>query len=955
MTNFDPWDRLRALFAQAVDLDPARREEFLGRCCDGDADLRSRLEALLAAHDGAGLATEGAAPAPSPPIGATSDALVGVTIGDYRVLDPIGEGGMGRVYRAFDLRLERYVALKMLPDEFARDEARSARFRREARVLASVSHANIAPIYDVQEHQGRLVLVLELVEGHTLAHHIRAGPIGLDEAVTIARQISEALAAAHSAGVIHRDLKPANIAIAADGAVKVLDFGIAKARSLRPRPEGSTPTEELAATTPGLRLGTPSYMSPEQIRGLHVDERTDVWAFGVVLFEMLAGVRPFGAGDHAVTLARILERSPDWGALPRSTPEPLRRLLERCLEKDPRRRLQAIGEARLVLESTQEQRAEEVRRRVGARRRLVAVAPYVALGVVIFFALTRPWASPDAADDTNRIVSPRQASFTGDVYEAVIGPVGPLVATARQVGDEQVVTVHDLTGSAPVDVARGPRICCLSWSPDGARLAFQRREEGGRSVAVVPARGGLERSLVPDAPWLRGARWSPDGTRVASWADNLDIVQVIDLDSGRTTWYAPDGVTDGIRWMLDVDWGPSGQFALVSMSDDGQYQIHVMESDGEAEGSVEHPRGGTAERVSVDSRLLLSDDRTIHGVRWESSGEALYYLGAGAQYADLYRIDVTSGASERVGAGLQVLADVDGDLNVALSRDGVLSFAGGQRYSNLWHIPFDSSVAPHALTDGTMQIRRPDVSPDGRRVAFEAATAAGFDIFTVDLEDGSVRQVTQTVSGAVSPAWSPSGDSIAYVLAGPDAHQVWTVVADGTEATILEEGPVSDVLWRVLEWAPGMDLLFQDPTLQFTRLRAQGGQEPLTAYDGPGGNFVLDARYAPDGRSVAILWNQANQMGLWVVPDGGEARRLLAGQYMPVGWSGDGATVYAFDFGRRRVVAVDPTNGTARHLVSLPPGVDPINLAVAPDGRGLIAAVEEAPGDAMLLDLGGAR
>ena len=200
---------------------------------------------------------------------------------------------MGRVYRAFDQRLERHVALKMLPDELARDRTRSARFKREARVLASLSHGNIAPIYDVREHDGRLVLVLELVEGHTLAERMAAGRIGVEEAISIARQIAEGLAAAHAAVVIHRDLKPANIAIAADGTVKVLDFGIAKARAVGPRSDEATATEALAETIPGLRLGTPGYMSPEQIRGLHLDERTDVWSFGVVLFEMLAGTRPF--------------------------------------------------------------------------------------------------------------------------------------------------------------------------------------------------------------------------------------------------------------------------------------------------------------------------------------------------------------------------------------------------------------------------------------------------------------------------------------------------------------------------------------------------------------------------------------------------------------------------------------------------------------------------------------
>ena len=276
---------------------------------------------------------------------------VGSRLAHYDVTALIGEGGMGRVYQATDTKLKRQVALKILPEAFAADPERLTRFQREAEVLASLNHPNIAAIYGLEEAEGVRALVLELVEGPTLADRIKQGPISLDEALPIAKQIAEALEAAHEKGIIHRDLKPANIKVKEDGTVKVLDFGLAKA--LNPLPEGDasqSPTLTAMATQMGVIMGTAAYMSPEQARGKTVDKRADVWAFGAVLFEMLTGKRAFGGGGVSETLARVIEREPDYGALPPNVPEPIRRLLRRSLAKDRRRRLSDIADTRLEID-----------------------------------------------------------------------------------------------------------------------------------------------------------------------------------------------------------------------------------------------------------------------------------------------------------------------------------------------------------------------------------------------------------------------------------------------------------------------------------------------------------------------------------------------------------------------------------------------------------------------------
>ena len=279
---------------------------------------------------------------------------VGSRLGHYDVTALIGEGGMGRVYQATDTKLKRQVALKILPEAFSADPERLARFQREAEVLASLNHPNIAAIHGLEKEGDTRALVLELVEGPTLADRIKQGPIPLDETLPIAKQIAEALEAAHEAGVIHRDLKPANIKVRDDGTVKVLDFGLAKAF----QPDASdpnlsqSPTISLtaAATQMGMVLGTAAYMAPEQAKGKVIDKRADVWAFGVVLFEMLTGARPFAGDDVSETLARVIDREPDWAALPSDVPPVLVNFLRRCLQKNPKKRIRDIGDVSLAME-----------------------------------------------------------------------------------------------------------------------------------------------------------------------------------------------------------------------------------------------------------------------------------------------------------------------------------------------------------------------------------------------------------------------------------------------------------------------------------------------------------------------------------------------------------------------------------------------------------------------------
>ena len=349
------WQQIEQLYQKARELEPKARLEFLKQACGDDDELRQELESLLASDPKAGSFLE----RPTVETVATgvpedlARSLVGRQLGWYEILSLLGVGGMGEVYRARDTKLNREIAIKVLPSAFAQDSDRLARFQREARMLASLNHPNIAAIYGLEELDGVRYLVLELVPGETLAQRLERHPLAVREALEICRQMAEALEAAHEKGIIHRDLKPANVKVTPEGKVKVLDFGLAKVVEADLRAgDVSEVSTMIGVTAPGTILGTVAYMSPEQACGKPLDRRTDVWSFGCVLYEALTRKRAFGGKTVPEVLGRILEKEPNWETLPAGVTENVRCLLRRALQKDPRCRLRDLGDARIELEDT---------------------------------------------------------------------------------------------------------------------------------------------------------------------------------------------------------------------------------------------------------------------------------------------------------------------------------------------------------------------------------------------------------------------------------------------------------------------------------------------------------------------------------------------------------------------------------------------------------------------------
>ena len=512
---------------------------------------------------------------------------VGARLGPYEITGSLGVGGMGEVYRARDTRLKRDVALKILPAEFAADPERLGRFQREAEVLASLNHPNIAAIHGFEESGGIRALVLELVEGQTLAARIAQGPISVEDALSIARQIAEAVSAAHEHGVIHRDLKPANITLRPDGTVKVLDFGLAKLTE----PVGANqagvdvsqyPTLSQPPTRLGVIMGTATYMSPEQARGKPVDKRADIWAFGCVLYEMLTGARAFAGEDLSDTLATVLKRDPDWGALPPDTPRAIRRLLRRCLAKDRADRLPDIAVARLdikdALAETPDGTADvrprrDSRWRVASALAIASLASGLLAGTIVWVA-SRP--APSRVTRTT-ITPPAGAplTITGTSRDLAVAPSGTDVVYVGANGTRLVVRSLDQLQPTVLTGVGAPSHPV--FSPDGQWIAFF---NGNTSLEKVATAGGPAVRVSPLTGSPRGASWGRDDRIIFATLDNSTGLLRVSANGGE-----PEALTTPDRAQGEVDhlWPellPGGEAVLFTITMQGgidQAQIAVLD------------------------------------------------------------------------------------------------------------------------------------------------------------------------------------------------------------------------------------------------------------------------------------------------------------------------------------------------------------------------------------------
>jgi Tol biopolymer transport system component len=821
---------------------------------------------------------------------------VGARIGPYEVVAPIGAGGMGEVYRARDERLNRDVALKVLPRLFADDPERLARFKREARLLASLNHPNIGALYGIEENGDAPALVLELVEGPTLAEHIERGPIPLEDAIEVGRQIAMALEVAHERGIVHRDLKPSNIKVRPDGTVKVLDFGLAKAPATEPAGDPWTsPTQTAAATRAGVILGTAAYMAPEQAKGREADKRADIWAFGCVLYEMLAGKRAFEGEDVSDTLASVLRAEPDWSALPAETTSEIRRLLRRCLSKDRRERLHDIGDARLDLQEalqhtpTAEGAAElpSGRRRERVAWAIAAVALLVSLVVIALGTRTLVQRAP-ATPNTVRFVlsAPDGWSFPDAAGFLAVSPDGQrLTFVASGPEGKTRLWIRRFDALSPQPLAGTDGASAPFWSPDGRSIGFF---SDGKLKRIELAGGPP--TNVCDAADTRGGTWGRDGTIVFSPgqaalrkvpASGGVATPATTLGEGERAHWRPSFLPDGRHFLYRAHTPAQGSLGgpiYIASIDSPQRQL-LFQSDSSnvayAQSHLLFLRGTTLMAQAFDDRKLALKGEPFPLV------EPIGTVGTPP-----YGIFSASGS----GTLVYKTANVSSEL-VWFDRRGDQVGVLGERanYSNL------------------------ELSPDRKQLAVNIldATVQSRDIWLYDMTRGVRTKFTFETADEIAAIWSPRGDRIIF----NSRRQHFDLFEKPSRGGGVETVVLSDKFEKTpVSWSPdGGSILYvgyELGTLQDLWLLRPGG-EPATVPFLKTPYWEGQAKFSPDGEWVAYSSNESGRFEVYVVPfpgPGGKWQVSTSGGHLPR-WARDNKEIFYLDLGNRLVAATVDARG----------------------------------------------
>jgi Tol biopolymer transport system component len=866
----------------------------------------------------------------------------GTLLDHYRLAEQIGEGGMGVVWRAVDTTLDREVAVKILPEAFCADPERLTRFRQEAKLLASLNHPNIATVHGFHEAEGTHFLVMELLGGESVAERLgRQGALVVEEATAIARQVAMALEAAHSQGIVHRDLKPANVQIDDEGRAKVLDFGLAKAMPAAVSgPSGSaglsqSPTMTSDGTMPGLILGTAAYMSPEQARGQAVDRRTDIWAFGCVLFEMLTGSAAFGGDTFSDTLVSILQHQPDLDDLPESTPRPVRRLLGHCLEKDRAKRLRDAGDVLLFLDAEEDEgdvdaSVDDLGRPSAVWKLAAAALLGLALGVAAMW-----WRAPELPTAAVRkfeiALDGAHLGFAG--APGVLSPDGSKVAYVST--SSLYVRAFDELTPRRLDVGeqirQGEKIgrTSLFWSPDGEWLGFNHDGQlwkapldGGRPVSIC---------TVPETGETLGVTWDRDDRiTFAVW---------------RGSMYSVSAQGGQPEMLLRADHETIVDFHRVESLPDGSLIFGTHPADPEAE-----ERGGISRLVEGEQSSIISDRGAGNAV-YSPTGHMLYNrFGGGAPSVMAVPYSVSKGAV--IGEPFQVATNAFGP---SVSVDGTLVYgsAEGADLFELARVDREGRVLG-SIGRPVPGLGYPALSPDGSEVVFSAIVDDEMDLWVLDLADGSRRRLTFEDRGGGqgeerAPAWSADGETIVFSRLLNLRPELIALAADGSGAErTIAAGLQPD--WS----ADGRFLVFAqhdldgDDDLWVLDLGSESDLEAATS------SAVLEAddidtnsgKISPDGRYLAFQQGQGPGSNVFLTsfPSGSGRWQVSTGGGGLPRWSPDGSRLYFLDSGADLFevkVETEPEMRLGEPARLFANGANGIDLsrhfAVARDGSFLVA------------------
>jgi Tol biopolymer transport system component len=875
------WARIESLYHSALAKTPDERPRYLAAVCAEEPEIQREVESLL--------------------LGASEQMSVGKRLGSYEIIGLLGAGGMGEVYRARDTRLKREVALKVLPEIFANDPERMARFQREAEVLASINHPNIAHIYGLEQR----AIVMELVEGETLA-----SPLHIDTALNYARQIAEALEYAHETGVIHRDLKPANIKVTPEGVVKLLDFGLAKAVEDPTAPSSDpskSPTMTIGATRAGMILGTAAYMSPEQAAGKPVDRRSDIWSFGAVLYEMFAGKCAFQGESVTETLANVLKSEPDWNALPAAMPASIRNLLRRCLKKDRKQRLQAIGDVRITIEEALAGTVDEPAAQPATAHRTrshVLGAVAALLGVTTITLGVALWRSAHSVDRPllRLNVDLGTDSAPSRYMSAVISPDGTRLVYFVKGSDGNSRLATRLLDQPKATILAGTE--GAEWpffSPNGRWIGFF----ADRKMKKISVQGGAPVTLC-DAVRPFGASWSEEGNIILAVANTA--TQNSPFAGYGGLWRVPEagGMPDPLtnpadrgdkthRWPQIL---PGGKTVLFT-ADAGQANeaIDVLNVKTHQWQTVH--RGGHFGRYLPSGHLLYIHQDTLFAIPFQATSLRV------------------SGAPEPI---LEDLASnpVEGSGPFAFSQTGTFVYSAGRVQNQPWQLAWlDSAGKIKPVVSSPGHYFTPHVSPDGKRLALAVGDGGTTDIWIYDFERENMLRLTTTAQNNRAPIWTPDGKHLAFACDPPGGQAICWIRADGVgETQRLIQNQFAPVAFS---FSPDGKVLACWQSYSSSRASTAIWMLPLDLSDPdnprPGKpEFFLGTPFhelhpvfSPDGHWIAYTSDASGVFEIYVRPfpgPGGQWQVSVGGGYVPM-WSHDGHLFY--EGNDNRIMVVDYT------------------------------------------------
>jgi eukaryotic-like serine/threonine-protein kinase len=845
------WKEISNLYHDALKRPESERNAFLKTCGASD-DVRREVASLLTNESDGDLLLQSPALEVAAKMMAKSNSIftIGQTLAHFQIINRLGEGGMGEVYRAKDQKLGRDVAIKVLPGEFASDPNRVARFQREATLLAALNHTNIAAIHGLEEYEGTGFLVLEFVEGETLADRLKRGPIPIEETLKLASQLTEALEAAHEKGVIHRDLKPANIKVTPEGKVKVLDFGLAKAFSadINGVDPPQSPMITGTMTHPGIVLGTPAYMSPEQAKGMAVDKRTDIWAFGCVLYECLTGKRAFEGETVTETLAAILKGEPDWDALPKATPPKIRALLMRCLQKDMARRLHDAADARFEIEEAAVPPPQAVRSPRNRARLAWALAALFLIAAVALAVIHFGEVSPLPPVISFTISPPNDAVFA-HAYQAprmALSPDGRFLAfTASMRGKADQLWVRRLDSSEP-RVLNGTEGAQMPfWSPDSRFIGFF----ADRFLKRTEVSGGAVQTLCPAASGATGT-WNRNGVIV--FGGYHEPLRRISPEGG---FLMPVTTLDPSRPQSHI---------YPQFLPDGRHFMFMSETE-----STEKPRERAVYVGSLDSDQTKLVFRSGSMASYAPSGHLLY-VRQGTLVAhpfDLKKLRLTGSAQPLIES---VILAANGRAAFTFSETNILAYRTNCSSSSqlVW---LDRNGKQIGKVGDSAEQSSLELSSEGKRALVSITDRAKTDqtndaIWLWDVERGLRTRLTFSLP-AFNSIWSPDGKSVVFNSYSGGVLNLFRKASTGTGT---EELVFQDTISKYPNsWSPdGKFILFSawDPKTLYDLyvLPLSGDRKAIPILNTP---FMEAAgQFSPDGRWIAYVSNESGNYQVYVTP-----------------------------------------------------------------------------------------